>query len=487
MEDRVGQELVGAQQRVRQRVRRAGVQRLDVGLDPERAPDGAHLGPVRGLVTGDRHEVGVHQPQVDAVLIRGGDDLGGPPRNPDGDRVEVFAVDDLGTTAPQPFGEDRRIPVRPTGDALQPLGPVVDGVHPGHHGKQHLGGTDVAGRLLATDVLLTRLQSEPVRLVPVRVDGHAHQPSGQAARELLVYGHVSGVRPAEAHRHTEPLRRTDRDVGTQLTRRLQQRQREQIGGDGDERAQLVRPVDDRLDVAYGTGGARVLDQHAVDLTLGELGRDALAEVGDDDLDAGRLGPRLDHGDGLRQRVRVDQEQALLVLAHPPGQRHRLGGGRALVEQRGTGGRQPGEVGDHGLEVQQRLEPPLGDLRLVRRVSRVPGRVLHDVPQDDGRREGPVVPEPDHGAEHLVTVGQRAQLGQHLGLGARTRQLQVVGVLDHIRHRGGGQLVEGAVADLREHLGPRLLVGPDVALLEGDSLFELGERNAVGGHCGGLLV
>lgn len=27
----------------------------------------------------------------------------------------------------------------------------------------------------------------------------------------------------------------------------------------------------------------------------------------------------------------------------------------------------------------------------------------------------------------------------------------------------------------------------MTLLEGDSLFELGERNAMGGHCGGLLV
>src|SRR5690606_9821150 len=121
------------------------------------------------------------------------------------------------------------------------------------------------------------------------------------------------------------------------------------GGDGDERAELVRLVDHRLDVAYGSGGSGVLDEHAVDLALGDPGGDALAEVGDDDLHAGRFGAGLDHGDGLRQRVRVDQEQALLVLAHAPGQRHRLGSGGALVEQGGPGGRQAGEVGDHGLE------------------------------------------------------------------------------------------------------------------------------------------
>ena len=49
-----------------------------------------------------------------------------------------------------------------------------------------------------------------------------------------------------------------------------------------------------------------------------------------------------------------------------------------------GGRQPGEVGDHGLEVQQRLEPALADLRLVRRVGGVPGRVLQHVAPDHRR-------------------------------------------------------------------------------------------------------
>ncbi|MFK4541664.1 hypothetical protein RKD29_001260 [Streptomyces tendae] len=269
--------------------------------------------------------------------------------------------------------------------------------------------------------------------------------------------------------------------------RGEQREGEQVGGDGDERAELVRPVDHRLDVAYGSGGSRVLEQDAVDLALGDLGGDALAQVGDDDLDAGRLGTGLYHGDGLRQRVRVDQEQALLVLAHAPGQRHRLGGGGALVQQRGTGGGQAGQLGDHGLEVQEGLEPALGDLRLVGRVRRVPGRVLHDVAQDDRRGEGAVVAEADHGVEDLVAVGQGAQLGQHLGLGARARQVEPVGVLDHIRHRGGRQFVERTVTDLREHLGPGLVVGADVALLERHGLFEFGERSAVGGHCGGLLV
>ncbi|MGX1158213.1 hypothetical protein RKD39_005791 [Streptomyces albogriseolus] len=128
-----------------------------------------------------------------------------------------------------------------------------------------------------------------------------------------------------------------------------------------------------------------------------------------------------------------------------------------------------------------LEPALRDLRLVRRVRRVPGGVLHDVAQDDGRGERAVVAQADHGAEDLVAAGEGAQLGEHLGLTAGARQVQRVGVLDHVGHGGGGQLVERAVAHLGQHLRPGLVLGADVALLEGDSLFELGERGAGGSH------
>ncbi len=382
---------------------------------------------------------------------------------------------DLGAAGAQPLGEDRGVAVGAPGDGPQALRAVVDGVHARHDGEQHLRGADVAGGLLATDVLLTGLQREAVRLVAVGVDGDADEAARQAARHLLLHRHVTGVRSAEAHRDAEALRGAHRDVRAQLAWGLQQGEGQQIGGDGDERAPLVRLVDDRLDVPYGTGGAGVLDQDAVDLPAVEPGGDAVGQVGDDDLDAGRLGAGLDDGDGLRKGVRVDQEQALLVLAHAPGQRHRLGGRGALVQQRGAGRRQAGEFGDHRLEVQQRLEPSLRDLRLVRRVGRVPGGVLHHVAQDDGRGEGAVVPQADHRAEHLVAVGQAAQLGEHLGLAPGAGQVERVGVLDHVGYGGGGQLVEGAVADLGEHLRPGLVVGADVTLLEGDSLFELGER------------
>ena len=146
-------------------------------------------------------------------------------------------------------------------------------------------------------------------------------------------------------------------------------------------------------------------------------------------DAQRLGTGLQHGEGLRQRVRVDHEHRVrLGPARPADQRHRLGGGGRLVQHRGAGDRQAGQVGDHRLEVDQRLEPALADLGLVGRVGRVPGRVLQDVALDDRRGDRAAVAQSDHRGEHLVGRGPLAELGQHGGL---------VG--------GGGQVERGPVA------------------------------------------
>lgn len=355
VEDRVGQERVGAQQPLGQRVGGRGVQRLDVALGAEGRPDGRDLCAGRGLVAGEGDEVAVDEPQVHTTLAGVGDDRGGLARNPDGERVEVDTGHHVDTGGPQSLGQDGRVAVGAPGDRPEPVGTVVDGVHAGHHGEQHLRGADVAGRLLPADVLLAGLQGQPVRLVAVRVHGDTDETARETARELLAHRHEAGVRSAEAHRHAEALRGADGDVRAQVSGGREQGEGEQIGRHGDDRAELVGLLDDGLDVPNGPGGAGVLQQHAEDTAFGELGGDAVGEVGDDDLDAGRLGAGLDDGDGLREGVRVDQEDAVLDLADAPGQCHGLGRGGALVEQRGAGGGQPGELGDHRLEVQEGFE------------------------------------------------------------------------------------------------------------------------------------
>ena len=76
---------------------------------------------------------------------------------------------------------------------------------------------------------------------------------------------------------------------------------------------------------------------------------------------------------------------------------------AFVEQRGVGDVEPGEVADHGLEVEQGFEPALADLRLIRRVRRVPGRVLQDVALDHRRQDGAGIALADQRREYLVAA------------------------------------------------------------------------------------
>src|SRR5699024_11687461 len=95
---------------------------------------------------------------------------------------------------------------------------------------------------------------------------------------------------------------------------------------------------------------------------------------------------------------------------------RLGDGGGLIEEGGVGDVETGEVLDDLLEVQQRLEPTLGDLGLVRGVGGVPGGVLDEVAADDGRGDRVKVALADELGAHEVLAGQVAQIGEYVVLG-----------------------------------------------------------------------
>ncbi len=108
-------------------------------------------------------------------------------------------------------------------------------------------------------------------------------------------------------------------------------------------------------------------------------------VADDDLDAQGSGAGADDVDGLGMAGLGDEDGAAVVLAFEAvAHGHGFGGGGAFVEQRGVGDVQAGEVGDHGLEIEQGFEAALGDFGLVRGVLGVPAGVFEDVALDDRR-------------------------------------------------------------------------------------------------------
>mmetsp|Transcript_10811 Transcript_10811/g.35494 ORF Transcript_10811/g.35494 Transcript_10811/m.35494 type:complete len:357 (-) Transcript_10811:963-2033(-) len=213
-------ELAGERRRVRRRL----AERLRKGAEQR-----LHLLERRRLVRGDAHGGVAHAADVDARLEGGRDELRARAgRAGDGDGVEARARGveaELGGAGADDGGEA----VGALRDSLEPLRAVVDGVHRRHVGEERLCRADVRGGFVAADVLLARLHRHAERGVAHRVDGDADDAPRHEALVLVRAGEEGGVRPAKAHRHAEALRRPDRDVRVELSRRLEHRQREQIG------------------------------------------------------------------------------------------------------------------------------------------------------------------------------------------------------------------------------------------------------------------
>ena len=261
VERRVGEEVRGAPQRTRNGVFDREVEVVDRVLHVEGGPDGLDDLACGGLVERDAERVVVDAAQVEARLARSCRDLVASARHADGDRVEERVVRDLDVAAPQPGGQDRREPVHASRDAAEAVGAVVGRVQTGDHGQQHLCGADVARGLLASDVLLARLQRQPVGGAAVGVDRHADEPTGQRALVGVLRGDERRMRSAVHQRHAEALRGADDDVGTHLARRAQQHEGEQVGGDRHQRARFVGQRDERFDVGHPAARTRILQQH----------------------------------------------------------------------------------------------------------------------------------------------------------------------------------------------------------------------------------
>jgi hypothetical protein len=99
--------------------------------------------------------------------------------------------------------------------------------------------------------------------------------------------------------------------------------------------------------------------------------------------------------------------------------------------------------------------------LIRRVRRVPGRVLEHVALDDTGRDGGVVAHPDQAGARLVLGGDAAQRGEHLRLAAGGRQFELL-----VTDRFGDGLVEQPLertgAEGAQHLAELFDAGADMA-------------------------
>jgi len=370
----------------------------------------------------------------------------------------------------QAGGEHRGEAVDARGDGAQALRAVIDGVEAGEVGQQHLRGADVGVRLFAADVLLTGLQRHAQRGLATRVLGDADDTAGHRAHVAFAGREEGGMRAAEAHRHAEALRRTERDVGAHGAGALEQHQGHQIAGDRDHGALGLEFGDRGREVDDLAACVRVLQQRAEAVVAASLGSLAV-----DQLVAEVVRTGAHHVDGLREAGLVDEEHVRFRLRYAPGHRHRLGGGGGFVEQRGVGELQAGEVDHHLLVVQQGFEAALGDLGLVGRVGGVPARVLEHVAQHDRGDVGAVVALTDQGFFHHVAAGDGLQAGKRLVLGHRAGERQRRREADAGGHGLRDQGVDVGDADARAHAPDLARIGAEVAVDEGVALLEAGER------------
>ena len=169
VEYRMGQERAPTLQLAWQRVARAG---FDIRVSKAAAECAPHrLDDIRrrGLVQRDA-ERALADPQIDLFGARAGDDLILLCACIDHHGVEecfrLWREAELAQTGRQHAGSA----MHGTSDVGQSLWPVIDRIHRGDHGQEHLRGADVRGRLFATDMLLAGLQRQTVGRVPPGID-----------------------------------------------------------------------------------------------------------------------------------------------------------------------------------------------------------------------------------------------------------------------------------------------------------------------------
>ena len=164
--------------------------------------------------------------------------------------------------------------------------------------------------------------------------------------------------------------------------------------------------------------------------------------------------------------RIDEEAFSLRLRAALGKRHRFGGGGRLIEQRGVGDVEPGQIRDHGLEVEQRFQPALADLRLIRRVGRVPGRVLQDVALDHRRQDRARIALANQRGEGPVLRRQLLHMRERFGLAQGGAEIERRLLPDRSRQRLAHQRLQALRPDRLQHRRNVAGRGTDMAADEG---------------------
>jgi hypothetical protein len=127
---------------------------------------------------------------------------------------------------------------------LRPARAVIGRVHSGHNRQQHLRCADVAGRLLAADVLLARLKRQAIRGLPFESFDTPMIRPGILRTYSALHDINAACGPPPSHRHAESLSASNGDVRAPFAGRFDQAAGEQVRRENHERAGIVSSIDD---------------------------------------------------------------------------------------------------------------------------------------------------------------------------------------------------------------------------------------------------
>ena len=290
----------------------------------------------------------------------------------------------------------------------------------GGDGHQRLVRADVGVGLLATDVLFARLEREHVTDLPVDVDRLAADPPGHLANVVHAGRDETEVRTAVVQMVPQRLSLGHRDVGAELAGRRQDAEGERVEHLDRARSPVVGPSEQIAHRLEDPVDVRVLHDHGCHVGS-DLGGAAASVRHREDL---RLVPR---SPAVRaERIHEpwidgagDEHPVTTVAAgHVHGLDQR---GRSVV-QGCVRDLEPGQLADHRLELEQRLQHALRQLRLVRRVRRV--------------ELGPTGQRPDDAGDVVVVRASTGEAHQLVGAQVASRERAHVVHELHLGDAGG---------------------------------------------------
>ena len=217
---------------------------------------------------------------------------------------------------------------------------VVNRKHPCNNRQQHLGGAYVAGRLITADMLLSGLQCHSQRWPSTTVLSDTDEPSRHGAFVLIGCCEECRMRSAISERYTKTLRIADRYISTELTRRRQHGEGQQVGGHGDHRAGFAS-VGAKIPIVLDISEGRRVLHKRTDYTRLELERSRVSHLY---LNSPHFGAGFHDGDGLRVTIFVHQVHRVVdALGRGNSEGHGFGSSSAFIQQRGVGNGEAGQI------------------------------------------------------------------------------------------------------------------------------------------------